>query len=145
MWKATIQGKNFQNGKMTVDILFSSDTLNFVETIDMTGGSMDVLSLKVQHRIDGLNASDALHDAIQLGDFTPVIPIIEPTPSEILAQAIQHLEKVQKAKELGLLPDATVTPIVTVPVSQPASNDPLAEATAAAQAAFDPSLIDTAL
>lgn len=141
MWNSQILNTAFDNGRLMVMVAYTRGDdkgSTFSEPIDMTGGSMDTLSRRVQNRIDTLNATDTLNAEIVTGPFTPVIP--EPTPVEKLREAMRHLAQVKRATELGLY-TAPVLEVVQ-PVTTDIKVDLVAEAQTAAQALFDPSLID---
>lgn len=98
MWQSRITNKVFNNGVLLVDVQFYNEDSSIIKSIDMTGGSLDVLSQKIQSQIDTLNATDDLVSQIQTGEFTPNIPEVDP---EI--QAISDLQKAKQLVDLGLI------------------------------------------
>lgn len=105
MWTAEIQNSDYSNGVLTVGVKYTNGTSEVAEKLDMTGGSMDVLSQKVQNRLSALETTEALNAQIKTGAFTPVVP--PESPEIALRAAVRHLEAVQKATDLGLLPAKT--------------------------------------
>lgn len=83
---------------LMVDVQFTSGDTSVIKTIDMTGGSMDVLNQKIQSQIDTLNASDDLLTQIPIGPFTPVLP----TPDPEIA-AIGALQQAKQLVDLGVI------------------------------------------
>lgn len=145
MWSSKILNSSYTNGVLIVTMEYTDGNSTFSEPIDMTGGDEKTLHRKVQSRLDTLEATAALNAKIASGPFVPVIP--PQSPETTLRVAVRHLEAVKKASDLGLLTPAvapaTMTTIMTPSSDAPVATDPVAEATAAAQAVFDPSLVDS--
>lgn len=104
MWTSTIANTQTVNGTLIVNVVYSSDQPginNITQAIDLTGGTLDVLSQKVQAQIDTLNATDTLAAQIQTGPFTPVVP----TPDPEIA-AISTLQQAKQLVDLGIITSA---------------------------------------
>lgn len=85
-----------ENGALFVDIHFLNGEASLARTIDMTGGSLEVLSRKVQSQIDTLNTTDLLAEEIVEGDFTPMIP-------ESKLDPLNELRKIKEFVNLGVV------------------------------------------
>jgi len=124
MWAAKIADKQYLNGALFVNVFYSNGTASFNEIIDLTGGSVDILSSKIQGRLDTLNASDAALTGITLGTFTPTT---KPDSSlQTFLAALKVLRSAQTAVDLKLMAS---------------SDKAFTDALAAAQAAFSPTFI----
>ncbi len=58
MWTAKITSKDYNKGILYVGVEYTDLTTLFTESIDMTGGSMEVLQLKIQTRLNTLNQTE---------------------------------------------------------------------------------------
>lgn len=99
MWTAELKGKELNGGKLTVNVEFTNGTDVISETIDLTGGSLHTLAVKVQNRINTLETTSALVDSLELG----AVPAPTPTQVNALQDAVRTLRKCEEAISLGLL------------------------------------------
>ncbi len=104
MWKAIIENKNYTDGKLTVVVVFTNDKVKFAETIDLTGGSVEVLNQKITSRLNTLNASETFETQIPMGDFVPA-PMI-PSLQEEFFTALRRLETLKRLVNAEILTDA---------------------------------------
>ncbi len=133
MWSASILNTTYGPGYLSVKVIFNDSEVHgekgtLTEDIDITGAEdINVLHIKVASRINTLNATSALNKNLPPnGDFVPVIPDI--SDDEKLRISANKIEKIQRYKELGIIPQ---TP-------KEATDAVLADAIADAQDAFDP-------
>lgn len=62
-WTATIVSKDYSKGVLLVGVEYTNGNETFSESIDMTGGTLDVLNQKIQGKLNTLNAtSDLISD-----------------------------------------------------------------------------------
>jgi isopentenyl diphosphate isomerase/L-lactate dehydrogenase-like FMN-dependent dehydrogenase len=103
MWGAEITGKQYgKDGVLQIQVKFSKAGADpIVETIDMTGGSEDVLDIKIKARLETLNTTDELVSAIPIGTYTPK-PEATSDRDTFLA-AYRKLERLARAADLGLI------------------------------------------
>lgn len=99
MWTATVADKSFVSGVLKVKVSFTNGTDSFSEDIDLTGGSLDVLSQKVAGRLNTLNASAALVDTIAVGPVAPFTP----EPVDPLVAARRALAQAKEDADLGII------------------------------------------
>ncbi len=72
------------NGSVTVTAQYSNGVDVFDETIDMTGGTLDVLTQKVQNRLNTLNINEALFTELASSISTGLV--IDPAqPASVLS------------------------------------------------------------
>ncbi len=119
MWTAAVSDKSFASGVLKVTVVFTNGTDSFNEDIDLTGGSLDVLSQKVANRLNTLNATAALVDTIANGP----VPAFTPAPIDPLIDARSALRLAKEDVDLGI-----------IQVTDPAYTDALAAAQSAATA-----------
>lgn len=125
MWAATIKQKGIVDKSFLVNVLYDNGATSFNEIIDMTGGSLDVLSQKIQSRLTTLNTTQALIPLVTLGSY-----IAQPATQAngAFLSAVKHFKSCQQAVALGLI----------------LSTDPIFTAAQATMiAAYDPSFIDS--
>lgn len=96
MWTSKIVGKRYENGALFIDLHFLNGEASVARTIDLTGGSLDVLSQKIQAQLDTLNATEALVEQVILGDFTPVVLESKEDP-------LQKLRALKEQVDLGVI------------------------------------------
>lgn len=99
MWTAKVTDKSFVNGVFSVTVAYTNGKETFSDVIDMTGGSPEVLSQKVTTKLNTLNATVPLVDAIVLGD---VPPFVQPAPDPLDA-ARRALATANQDAELGII------------------------------------------
>lgn len=136
MWNAKILNTNYSPGLFVVTVEYSNGDKTFTEPIDMTGGSKEVLSQKIQSRLDTINATETLNLS---GDIIPgpFIPIeIPEDPALTFNKAVRVVENTKRLQDLGII-DASVTS--PKPVSS--SPDPLSEAVQIAKDSYDPEFL----
>jgi hypothetical protein len=124
MWTSEIFSKQKVNDKFIVVVKFINGTESFTESIDMTGGTAEVLARKVASRLATLNDSDTLEPQVSVGAYTPNVPT---DTALAFKAAIKRLTSLKRAVDLGLI--TTASPVYV-------------QGVAAVQAAFDPSFID---
>lgn len=100
MWTSKIVGKRLESGALYVDIHFVNGEASIARTIDLTGGSLDVLSQKVQDQLNTLNTTDTLATNIVIGDFTPDVPDADPK-----GIALANLRQTKELVSLGVIKD----------------------------------------
>lgn len=100
MWTSKIVGKRVENGALFVDVHFINGDASIARTVDMTGGSLDVLSLKIQSQLDTLNTTDDLFTQIIVGEFTPIIQDVSSQE-----EALNNLRKAKELVDLGVIDD----------------------------------------
>lgn len=100
MWTSQIVNKTKNKGVVTVDVLYTDGANSITESIDMTGGSMDVLNRKVAGKISTLTANDNLISQIPSGSFTAVVT---PSPQENFIAALRRCQSCQRAVDLNLI------------------------------------------
>jgi len=59
-WTAIIVSKDYSKGILLVGIEYTDGNETFGESIDMTGGTLDVLNQKIQDRLNTLNTTSTL-------------------------------------------------------------------------------------
>lgn len=125
-WTASVVQKGIVDKSFLVGISYTSGALQFVETLDMTGASLQYLSDRVSSRLATLESTQTLIPQVTLGAFTPTVA--PATPLGTFLAALKHFNACQRAVTLGLMQvtDATYT-----------------SAQSAMQSAFDPSFIDS--
>lgn len=104
MWQAIIESKSYDNGVLRVGVIFTNGSQKVLESIDMTGGTIDVLNAKIEGRLNTLNANDSLLAGVVTGNFTPVVK--PPSPLESFKVKLIVLESAKKARDLGLIDDS---------------------------------------
>ncbi len=99
MWTASLTGKVFTGGSLTVTVAFTNGKDSFNQDFDLSGGSLNTLAQRVSGRIDQLNISDTLMQSIDIG---PVPAYVPPTRDE-LAYARSQLAQVKQDVDLGII------------------------------------------
>lgn len=126
-WTATIKQKGIQDKAFLVNVLYDNGSIQFNEILDMTGGSVQVLSDRIASRLALLETTQALIPQIATGPFTPTVASQTPqTPLQIFKGKLRILQNAQILVNLGLL--AT-------------GDSGYTQAFSDAQAAFDPSFV----
>lgn len=74
-WTAIIESKNYTRGIATVGVIFTNEQDKFSESLDLTGGSLEVLNSKIIARLAILNTSTDFIDKVVVGPYTPTEPI----------------------------------------------------------------------
>jgi hypothetical protein len=105
MWGAEIVGKTYaKNGALTVQVKYTKSGADpIIETIDMTGGSGDVLDIKIRARLETLNTTDSLVSEIKTGPYTPKQEN-ESARDQFLV-AYRKLERLDRLATLGIIQD----------------------------------------
>ncbi len=103
MWTAKISQKDYTNGSLSVNVAYSNGSVGFNEVYDMTGASTDILSNRINTRLDSLNTTDALSSSLSVGAFTPTSTA--PTPQANFLVALRHFQAVKRAVDYGLVAD----------------------------------------
>lgn len=57
-WTAKIVSKDYKNGTLFVGVEYTDTMSTFSESIDLTGGSIDVLNQKIQGRLNTLTVTE---------------------------------------------------------------------------------------
>ncbi len=99
MYTASVSDKSFAAGVLKVSVVFTNGTDSFNEDIDLTGGSLDILSQKVANRLNTLNATAALVDTIENGP----VPAFTPAPIDPLIAARRALIQAKQDVDLGII------------------------------------------
>lgn len=102
MWTSNIINKRKDNEKFFIDVLYTNGMEKFIENIDMTGGSVNVVNIKIADRLNTLNASDTLETQVTLGNFIPTKPV---TLENAFLEALKHFQACKRAVNLGLITD----------------------------------------
>lgn len=102
MWQAEIESKTFENGVLKIGVQYTNGTQKFSESIDLTGGDMKTLSIKIQSKLDTLNASEATNTAIMLGNFSAPVPDQAEVDKQIYFSDLQTLQKMQSLIDSGI-------------------------------------------
>lgn len=125
MWTAIIDNKTLENGVLRIGVVYTDGNSKFTESIDMTGGTADILDVKLKSRLATLNSTDALFSEVAQGAYDATIPK-GVTGIEDFLNKYRIAQSAKRVVDLGLM----------------ASDDPVFTAALAdAQKAFDPSYL----
>lgn len=103
MFTSSIVQKGIQDKAFLVGVSYSNGSVQFVETLDMTGGDLPTLNQKVASRLATLNATETLIPQVTPGVFVPVTP--GQTPLQIFLSSLRTLQSLTNLVTLGVIPD----------------------------------------
>ncbi len=118
-WTATIVQKGIVDKSFLVGISYSNGTFQFVETANLTGGTMQILSDTVSGRLAQLEATQTLLPQVTLGSFTPTVAT-PPTPTafQTFITNLRALQNVQQLVTLGVISSSDTTYVTSLTAVQ---------------------------
>lgn len=123
-WTAKIVGNGIKEAALIVGVSYTNGSIQFVEQLDMTGGTLDGLSQKIATKLTTLEATQTLLGQVTNGPFIPATAT--PTTLDDFRTKFRILQNAKTLADLAII--TTSDPIYTT-------------ALANAKTAFDPSFV----
>lgn len=101
-WTASIVQKGIVDKSFLVGVSYSNGTFQFVESINLTGGSVQTLSDVVTARLGALATTESLIPQILVGAFTPQ-PSSAQTPIQVFQNNLKQLRNAKELVDLGVI------------------------------------------
>lgn len=126
-WTANIVQKGIVDKSFIVGVSYTNGSIQFVEQVDMTGGTLQALSDRVASRLATLETTVALIPQVTPGPFIPTPATPQLTAAQIaFITAFNTLRRAKQAVDIGLIANTDTTYV---------------NALTAAQAAYDPAFL----